>query len=187
MYGKSMTRQALPKKPVDLLRDMAAPRELVEWVNKMPPADAPRSAWIDAPRAEWLPYIAGLRGFNHASIITAMCACLVDLAGPSEDPTQQRLLAILQAGAEKGRPALASAEADLEDLRLKMIAHGDAENPPAWTLWAKMVFELARASRRGNPLIGVSQVMRMLVDARGRRASTDIISRFRDKLTLGAT
>ena len=39
-----MMRQGLPKKPVDLLRDMAAPRELVEWVNKMPPADAPCEA-----------------------------------------------------------------------------------------------------------------------------------------------
>jgi hypothetical protein len=182
-----MMRQALPKKPVDLLRDMAAPRELVVWVNKMPAADAPRTAWIDAPRAEWLPYIAGLRGFNHAAVICATCACLVELAGPSDDPTQQRLLALLQAGAEKGRPAFATAEADLEDLRLKMIAHGDAPSPPAWTLWAKMVFELARAARRGNPLIGAAQALRMVVDARGRRASSDVIARFRDKLTLGAS
>jgi hypothetical protein len=182
-----MIRQPMPKKPVDLLRDMAAPRELVEWVNKMPPADAPRTAWIDATRAEWLPYIAGLRSFNHAAVICATCACLVDLAGPSDDPTQQRLVAILQQGAEKGRPALASAETDLEDLRLKMIAHGDAENPPAWTLWAKIVFELARASRRGNPLIGAAQALKMYVEARGRRASADVIARFRDKITLSGS
>jgi hypothetical protein len=180
-----MMRQPVPKKPVDLLRDMAAPRDLIEWVNKMPAADAPRTAWIDAPRAEWLPYIAGLRGFNHAAVICATCACLVDLAGPSDDPTQQRLVALLQAGAEKGRPGLASAETDLEDLRLKMIAHGDADDAPAWTVWAKIVFELARAARRGNPLIGAAQALRMVVDARGRRASSDVIGRFRDKITVG--
>jgi hypothetical protein len=178
-------RQGVPKKPVDLLRDMAAPRELVEWVNKMPPADAPRTAWIDAPRAEWLPYIAGLRGFNHAAVICATCSCLVELAGASDDPIQQRLVAILQAGAEKGRPGLADAETSLEDLRLKMIAHGDADNPPAWTVWAKIVFELARAARRGNPLIGAAQALRMVVDARGRRAITSELARFRDKITLG--
>jgi hypothetical protein len=68
-----------------------------------------------------------------------------------------------------------------------MIAHGDSPDAPAWTPWAKMVFELARAARRGNPLIGAAQALRMVVETRGRRASTDVISRFRDKLTLGTT
>lgn len=173
-----------PKLPADLLRDYAAPRELVEWVRKMAAADAPRIAWIDCPRAEWLPYIAGLRGFDHEAIVRATCSCAVNLAGAASDPTQQRLVDILRAGAEQGRAALAPAEAALEDLRLAILAHG-TQPPLPWMVWAKLVLELARSSRRGNPLIGTALALRMLVDARGRRANTDLIARFRDKLTLG--
>jgi len=175
----------LPKKPADQLHSIGAPREIVEWVRKMPPVDAPRTAWIDCPRAEWLPYIATLRGVDNNTIVCATCACAIDLAGPATEPVQQRLIDILKAGADKGRSALEPAEAALEDLRLAMLAHGTAPNPPAWAVWAKLVLELARASRRGNPLIGVSLAMRMLVDARGRRANSDLIARFRDKLTTG--
>lgn len=175
----------LPKLPADLLRDQAAPREIVEWVRKMPTADAPQTAWSTCPRAEWLPYIATLRGLDHEAIVRATCSCAFELAGPATEPTQQRLLDILKAGAEQGRKALAPAETDLEDLRLALLAHGTAANPPAWSMWAKLVLELARASRRGNPLIGVSLALRMLVDVRGRRANTELIARFRDKLTPG--
>lgn len=173
-----------PKLPADQLRDLAAPREIVEWVRKMPAADAPRTAWIDVTRAEWLPYIAGLRGFDHEAIVRATCSCAVDLAGAASEPTQQRLVDILRAGAEQGRAALAPVEPALEDLRLKILAHGTQPALP-WMFWAKLVLELARASRRGNPLIGVSLALKMLVDARGRRTNTELIARFRDKLTLG--
>lgn len=178
-----MARLGVPKRPEHLLQDMGAPREVVEWVRKMPADDAPRLAWTDSPRAEWLPYIAGLRGFDHEAIVRATCACAVDIAGAVDDPTHQRLVDVLQAGAEGGRKTLGPAESSLEDLRLAILAHG-AQPPLPWMVWAKLVLELARASRRGNPLIGVSLAMRMLVDARGRRANSDVSARFRDKLTL---
>jgi len=174
----------IPKRPDEILRDVAAPREIIEWVRKMPPADAPRTAWIDCPRAEWLPYIAVLRGFDHDAIVRATCGCAVALGGPVTDPTHQRLVDILRSGAEQGRSALVPVEPQLEDLRLAMLAHGTAA-PLPWMMWAKLVMELARAARRGNALVGVSLALRMLVDARGRRANTDLIARFRDKLTLG--
>ncbi len=174
-----------PKLPADLLRDVAAPREIVEWVRKMPAVDAPRTAWIDVPRAEWLPYLATLRGFDHDAILRATSSCALELAGAATEPEQERLNAVLTAGAEQGRKALATVEPTLEDLRLKILAHG-TQPPLPWMFWAKLVLELARTSRRGNPLIGASLAMRMLVDARGRRANTELIARFRDKLTLSA-
>lgn len=197
-------RLGVPKRPVDVLRDLAAPRDLVEWVRKLPPQDAPRIAWIDVPRADWLPYIAALRGVSHDAIVRAASAMLGELAqreasrleasaslvgasvsAATTGAVMPRLLDILRAATDQGVAALAAVEPSVEDLRLAMIAHGDAPNPPAWSFWAKLVLELARASRRGNPLIGVALALRMLVDARGRRANTDLIARFRDKLTLG--
>lgn len=173
-----------PKRPDEILRDLAAPREIIEWVRKMPSADAPRTAWIDCPKADWLPYVAALRGFDADAVVRAACACAVELGGPPTDATHQRLADILRAGAEQGRSALVPVEPQLEDLRLAMLAHGSAP-PLPWMVWAKLVLELARAARRGNALVGVSLALRMLLDARGRRANTDLIARFRDKLTLG--
>jgi hypothetical protein len=64
-----------------------------------------------------------------------------------------------------------------------MLAHGDA-NQPAWMFWCRLVLELARAGRRGNPLIGVSLALRMLTVSGGRRGSSDLVARFRDALVL---
>lgn len=173
--------QRPPKLPADLLRDVAAPREVVEWVRKMPAVDAPNTAWSSVPRAEWLPYLATLRGFDHEAIVRAACSCALDLMEASTEPEHERVNKILADAAEHGRKALAPVEAALEDLRLKILAHG-TQPPLPWMLWAKLVLELARTSRRGNALIGVSLALRMLVDARGRRANTELITRFRDKL-----
>lgn len=173
-----------PQKPVDVLRAMAAPREVVEWVRKLPQAEAVRIAWIDVPRAEWLPYIAVLRGFDHDAIVKTTCSLALERAGTPSEPTLVRLTDALRAGTDHGRTALADVEASFEDLRLAMIAHGSAA-PLPWMFWAKLVLELARACRRGNPLIGVTLALRALVHTGGRRANTDLIARFRDRLTLG--
>lgn len=210
-YANSVSRLGLPrppKKPADQLLDLAAPREIVEWVRKLPPADAVRTAWIDVPKADWLPYLAVLRGFGTDAIVKTTCACLVETAhreaarleqgaallGHVAPPTpasalstesvMPRLIAILREGADQGPAVLAAAEPMLEDLRLAMIARGAAPDPPPWMFWAKTVLELSRASRK-NPLIGVALVLRMLVEARGRRTNADLIARFRDKLLLG--
>jgi hypothetical protein len=199
-----------PKKPADQLTDLAAPREIVEWVRKLPPADAVRTAWIDVPKADWLPYLAILRGFGTDAIVKTTCACLVEMADREASRLEQgaallghvapptaapplasetvmpRLIAILREGADQGPAVLGAAEPMLEDLRLAMIARGDAPGPgEPWLFWAKAVLELSRASRK-NPLIGVALVLRMLVDARGRRTNADLIARFRDKLMLGS-
>ena len=42
-------------KPVDALRNLAAPRDLIEWVRKLPPDTAAHSSWVDAARADWMP------------------------------------------------------------------------------------------------------------------------------------
>ncbi len=198
-----------PKKPADQLSDLAAPREIVEWVRKLPPADAVRTAWIDVPKADWLPYLAVLRGFGTDAIVRTTCACLVEIAhreaarleqgaallGHQPPPTaipalstetvMPRLVALLREGADQGPAVLAAAEPMLEDIRRAMIARGDAPGPgEPWIFWAKAVLELSRASRK-NPLIGVALVLRMLVEARGRRTNADLIARFRDKLLLG--
>lgn len=163
---------------------MGAPREVVEWVRKMPPADAPRTAWIDCPKADWLPYVATLRGFDNSAIVRAACSCVLDLTGAPTEPTSQRLVDILKAAVEQGIPALAPIEPTLEDLRLAMLQHG-TQPPLSWMPIAKLVLELARAARRGNPLIGVALAFRVLIDVKGRRANTDLLARFRDKLVLG--
>ena len=92
-------------------------------------------------------------------------------------PEGVRIIAVLRDA------RLASAEQDLDDLRLAMLAHGEANQPP-WMFWCRLVLELARATRRGNPLIGVSLALRMLASMGGRRAQSDLVARFRDTLVL---
>lgn len=169
---------APPKKPADALRDIAAPRELVEWVRKMKPEEAVRQAWIDVPRADWMPYLAVLRGIRTPAIVRATCTCVLDVAERQLDsPEGARIVAVLR------EDALATAEQQLEDLRLAMLAHGDANQPP-WMFWCRLVLELARAVRRGNPLIGVALALRMMTSTGGRRAQSDLVARFRDALVL---
>jgi hypothetical protein len=169
---------APPKKPAEALRTMAAPRELVEWVRKMKPEDALRQAWIDVPRAEWMPYLAILRGISKDAIVRATCAIVVETAEPALTSTEgARLLAILRDN------ALASAEQDLDDLRHAMLAHGEVNQPP-WMFWCRLVLELARAARRGNPLIGVTLALRTMSATGGRRAQSDLVARYRDALVL---
>ena len=69
-----------------------------------------------------------------------------------------------------------------------MIAWNDRGAAPVWMLWVKVVLELARASSRGNPLVGTALAMKMLAtaspDRTGRPGHIDVLSRLRDKLTL---
>lgn len=169
---------APPKKPADALHSLAAPRELVEWVRKMKPDEAVRQAWIDVPRADWMPYLAILRGIPKDTIVRATCATALELAEPALVTAEgARIVAVLRDA------SLATAEQQLDDLRLAMLAHGEASQPP-WMFWCRLVLELARATRRGNPLIGVSLVLRTLPRSGGRRAQSDLVARFRDKLVL---
>jgi hypothetical protein len=169
-----------PKKPVDALRSMAAPRELIEWVRKIKPEDALRQAWIDVPRAEWMPYLAILRGISKDAIMRATCATALAIGESAlTSPEGVRIAAVLR------DQTLATAEEQLEDLRRAMLAHGEANQPP-WMLWCRLVLELSRASRRGNPLIGVSLALRMMTSSGGRRGSSDLVARFRDALVLAA-
>ncbi len=181
------------KRPADELRAIAAPHDLIEWVRKLAPDSATRNAWVDAPRADWVPYLAVLRGISREAILRAACECAVEKAEPSlsEGGAEgARVLAALRAAAERGRDGLATADADLADLRLKMIQsnHDKGAVPPPWMFWAELVLELARASTRGNPLIGVALAMKLLATTRpggprGRPAHTDLVARFREKLT----
>jgi hypothetical protein len=172
---------APPKKPVDLLRSFAAPRELIEWVRKMNPDEAVRRAWIDVTRADWLPYLALLRGISKDAVVRATCVCASELAARALAGTRQgdRITEILADASQ-----LAAAENLLDDLRLAMLAHGDRPDAPAWMFWCKLVLELGRAVRRGNALIGVSLVLRMMATQGGRRASSDLVARFRDELLV---
>ena len=166
------------KKPIDALRAMAAPRELIEWVRKMKPEDAVRQAWIDVPRPDWMPYLAVLRGISKDAIVRASCAVALELGEPVLATTEgMRIAAVLRDF------QLATAEQQLDDLRLAMLAHGEA-NQPVWMFWCRLVLELARAARRGNPLIGVSLALRMLTERGGRRGNSDLVARFRDALVL---
>ncbi len=169
---------AHPKKPVDALRAMAAPRELVEWVRKLNPDEAVRRAWIDVPRAEWMPYLAVLRGISKDAVVRATCSTALDLAEPALTSAEgARIAAVLR------DQSLATAEQDLDDLRRAMLAHGEA-NRPAWMFWCQLVLELSRATKRGNPLIGVALSLRMLANTGGRRAQSDLVARFRDALLM---
>ena len=141
-----------------------------------------------------MPYLAMLRGFGHDAILAATCHCALAMARTLGDaPEGARVLAVLRDIADRGRPALATTEAELADLKLAIIAWSHRTQPvarPEWMHWAELVLELARASARGNLLIGIALAMRMLANAntRGkpnaRPAHTDLVARFRDKLTL---
>jgi hypothetical protein len=169
------------KKPVDVLRSIAAPRELIEWVRKMPPDEAVRRAWIDVTRADWLPYLAILRGISKDAILRATCTCASELAAPAlVAPPGDRIAAALA-----DPTTLAAAEQQLEDLRLQMLAMGEPPNPPPWMFWCKLVLELSRAVRRGNAMIGISLALRMISMAGGRRGSSDLVARYRDELLMG--
>jgi hypothetical protein len=178
-----------PKRPVDELRDLAAPHELIEWVRKLPPDTAARSAWVDAPRADWVPYLAVLRGIQRDAILRAVCECAVEMAGVVEGAEFTRVIGVLRDGTTRGREAFLTVESDFSDLRLVIIDSG-ARAP--WMAWSELVLELARAARmidqrRGNPMVGISLALRMLATVKGkgsRPAHTDLVARLRDKLTL---
>ncbi len=181
------------RKPHDELRAIAAPRELIEWVRKMPAELAARNAWVDVPRADWIPYLAVVRGIGRETILRATCACALEVAGEIEGPEAERVFGILRGVMTSGREALTTAEADLADLRRVIIATSHRTQPrarPAWMPWAELVFELARASSRGNVLVGVALAMRILANAKARgRASDrpahgDLVARFRDQVML---
>ncbi|MEO8701382.1 MAG: hypothetical protein ABI867_15150 [Kofleriaceae bacterium] len=179
----------MPKGPVDDLRGIAAPTDLIEWVRKLAPDTAERSAWVDAPRADWIPYLAVLRGIQRDTILRATCECAVELAGTTlAGPEADRVLAVLRDGAARGRDAFATTDADLKDLRFALIANG-TQPQVTWMYWAELVLELARASSRGNPLVGISLALRTLASAKHRgnpnqrRAHLDLVARLRDKLT----
>jgi hypothetical protein len=173
----------VPKKPVEILRDLAAPRELIEWVRKITGTsdETIRRAWIDVTRAEWLPYLAVLRGISKDAVLRATCTCASELAAPAlaGSPEGARIAAILA-----DPSTLSGAEPQLEDLRMAMLAHGEKPDAPAWTFWCKLALELARATRRGNSLIGVALALRLMSAQGGRRASSDLVARFRDQLLL---
>jgi hypothetical protein len=186
-----------PKRPVDELRNLAAPHELIEWVRKLPPESAARSAWVDAPRADWLPYLALLRGIQRDHILRAVCECAVESAGVVEGPEFLRVIGVLREGTTRGREAFSTVEADFADLRLVIIANQGRNTTAApWMAWSELVLELARAARmidqpRGNPMVGISLALKMLATVKGkgkgsRPAHTDLVARLRDKLTLAS-
>ena len=181
------------KKPADELHALAAPRELIDWVRVMPPESAARTAWVYATRADWMPYLAKLRGIGDDTILRATCECAVDTFASLDGPEAARVLGVLRQTIENGRPALASVEADLADLKLAIIAWSHQTRPtarPPWMHAAELVFELARASVRGRVIVGIALALKMLAHAnpRGkpsaRPAHNDLVARFRDKLVL---
>jgi len=187
-------RRVIQAKPVDALRNIAAPRDLIEWVRKLAPETAARQAWVDATRADWIPYLASIRGITNDAIIRAVCECTVETAGTLEGAEGERLLNVLRDGASRGRSALATTEADLADLKLAIIQWGNKTPPvarPMWMYWCELVLELARAASRGNVLVGVSLAARLLANANtigkpsARPAHLDLVARLREKLTLG--
>ncbi len=187
---------AAPKTPVDELRDLGAPRELMEWVRKLPPSTAARSAWVDASRADWMPYLAVVRGIQQDTILRALSECALDIVPALDGPEAERVLAILREVGSRGKPALSTTEKDLADLKLAIVAWSNQTRPtarPPWMYWAELVLELARAASRGNMLVGLSIGMRLLANANtigkqnARPAHNDLVNRLRDKLTLGGS
>lgn len=186
----------VPKKPEEELRNLSAPRDLIDWVRKMPPATAKRDAWVDASRADWMPYIAALRGISNGTILRAICEIAGDVIAKQEGPEMERLRATLAAAAANGPNALKTTEKDLDDLRLAIVASGVQTQPgarPPWMYWAELVFELARSSARGNPLLGMGMAMKLLAYSNtiakpsARAAHHDFVARLRDKLTTAAS
>jgi hypothetical protein len=181
------------KRPVDELRAIAAPHDLVEWVRKLPPETAARSAWVDAPRADWMPYLAVMRGISRDAILKVVCECAVETASAIDGAEFARVIGVLRDGTSRGREAFFTVEADFTDLRLAIIENQARRAPAApWMAWSELVLELARAARmieqrRGNPMVGIALALRMLAAVKGkgsRPAHTDLVARLRDKLTL---
>jgi hypothetical protein len=181
------------KKPADELHALAAPRELIEWVRVMPPEAAARTAWVDVTRADWMPFLAKLRGLSDDTILRATCECAVETFATLEGPEAARVLAVLRQTIEVGRSALASVEADFADLKLAIIGFSHEAKPgmrPAWVPAAELLFELARAAGRGRFTAGLALALKMLahVNPRGktnaRPAHNDLVARLRDKLVL---
>jgi hypothetical protein len=160
-------------------------------VRKLPPETAVNTAWLEAPRADWIPYLAMLRGQSSVAILRATCQCAVDLAGTLEGPEAARVLAVLRATSERGREALTTTTTELADLKLAIIAWGHRTPPepkPLWMYWADIVFELAHASGRGNVMVGVALAMKLIAQANtitkptARPVHLSVVARFRDKL-----
>lgn len=181
----------IPLKPVDQLRAVGAPRELVEWVRKQPADTALRTAWVDVTRADWFPYVAAVRGIAVDAIVRATCECALDVAGALAGAEAARVLDVLRVATPD---ALASAEQQLADLRTRLVQWSMQTQPgakPAWMFWAELVFELGRATSRGNPLVGVGLAMRMLATAdlgaaRPRAPHGELVAKLREKLTLAS-
>jgi hypothetical protein len=176
-------------KPADQLRSMGAPRELVEWARKQPTDTALRTAWVDATRADWLPYVAATRGISTDTILRATCELAVEVAGAVPGPEAARALAILRTGT---RDALSNAEKELADLRGQLVAWSTQTQPtakPVWMFWTEMVFELGRACSRSNPIVGIALALRMMTtsDTSGKAKAPqgELVARLREKLTLG--
>jgi hypothetical protein len=175
------------KKPADELHSLAAPRELVDWVRMMAPESAARTAWVDATRADWMPFLAKLRGQTDDAILRATCECALETYGAYEGPEAARLIATLRGTVESGRSALTTIETDFADLKLAIIASSHQTQPtarPAWMQLAELVFELGRAASRGRILAGIALALKMLAHAKGKPRHQDLVARFRDKLVL---
>jgi len=175
---------------------MAAPRELVDWVRVMPVESAARTAWVDATRADWMPYLAKLRGIADDTILRATCECAVETFSTLSGPEAERIVGVLRATVENGKSALATVETDLSDLKLAITAWSLKTQPvarPPWMHAAELVFELARAAGRGRIFVGIALALKMLAHAntRGkpnaRPAHHDLVARFRDKLVMAGT
>ena len=184
----------LTKKPADELHSLAAPRELVDWVRGMPYETAARTAWVDATRPEWMPYLAKLRGVTDDTILRATCECATEIFAPLDSPEATRIMAVLRQTIDSGRSALATVETDLADLKLAIIAWSHQTRPtarPPWMHAAELLFELSRAAGRGRILVGIALALKMLAHANPknkpnpRPAHQDLIARFRDKLVQG--
>jgi len=177
-----------PGKPADQLRAIGAPRELVEWARKQPAESALRTAWVDGTRADWLPYVAAVRGISADAILRATCELATEVAGTPGGPEAPRVLAVLGTGS---RDALATIEKDLADLRTQVVAWSMQTQPgakPVWMFWAELAFELGRACSRGNPLVGVALAVRMLatpdLSGKPKVPQGELVARLREKLTL---
>jgi hypothetical protein len=177
-----------PLKPADQLRAIGAPRELIEWARKQPTDTALRTAWVDGTRADWLPYVASVRGIATDTILRATCELAMEIAGSPAGPEAPRVLAVLGTGK---RDALANIERDLADLRTQVVSWSTQTQPgakPVWMFWGELAFELGRACSRGNPLVGVGLALRMLStpDLSGKPKITqgELVARLREKLTL---
>ncbi len=176
---------AASSKPHEQLRAIGAPRELIEWVRKLPADTAARTAWVDASRADWLPYLAVIRGIDRDAILRATCACAIEQMPALASGEAQRVRVVLEDAAVRGKPAFATVERDLDDLRLAIIAavHGKGRAP--WMALAELALELARACSRGNPLVGIAVAMRTLATSGGRTKHAELVERLREKLVLG--